>query len=80
MKQQKILVFSKHIELGIAKYKGQKDERIQRYIDNSPLVYTVYRFADERILLVYENNLYALLYANEQVLMAELEEQYQEGI
>ncbi|MFT5833524.1 MAG: hypothetical protein ACI97N_001152 [Cognaticolwellia sp.] len=78
MKKGGTLVQKKHIEKGIEKYKGTPDARIQRYIDESPLVYTAYRFEDNRILLVYDNNLYALLYKNEDVLMEELEEHFQE--
>ena len=69
MKKGVILVQNKHIDKGIEKYKGKPDERIQGYIDESPLVYTAYRFEDNRILLVYDNNLYALLYDNENVCM-----------
>ena len=78
MKKGSTLVQKKHIDKGIEKYKGKPDERIQRYIDESPLVYTAYRFEDNRILLVYDNNLYALLYDNESVLMRELDEHYNE--
>jgi hypothetical protein len=78
MKTGVTLVQNRHIEKGIEKYKGELDERLQRYIDDSPLVYTVYRFEDNRILLVYHHNLYALLYENESVLMKELDEHFHE--
>ena len=74
----KIMVLGKHVEPGLKKYKGRLDARIQRYIDESPLVYTAYRFEDNRILLVYENNLYAVLYRDEAVLMKELEQHLKE--
>jgi hypothetical protein len=74
----KIMVLGKHVEPGLKKYKGTPDSRIQRYIDESPLVYTAYRFEDNRIFLVYENNLYAVLYKNEAVLMKELEQHFKE--
>lgn len=78
MKNGVILVQNRHIEKGIEKYKGEPDERLQRYIDDSPLVYTVYRFEDNRILLVYHGNLYALLYENERILLEELETHFEE--
>lgn len=78
MKNGVILVQNRHIEKGIEKYKGKPDERLQRYIDDSPLVYTVYRFEDNRILLVYHGNLYALLYENERILLEELETHFEE--
>jgi hypothetical protein len=78
MKNGVILVQSRHIDKGIEKYKGELDERLQRYIDDSPLVYTVYRFQDNRILLVYHHNLYALLYENERILLDELETHFEE--
>lgn len=78
MKVDKILVQGKHIQKGIEKYKGILDEHIQKYIDASPLVYTVYRFADQRLLLVYGEDLYALLYKNEAELLKELDNQFEE--
>lgn len=78
MKVDKILVRGKHIQPGIKKYKGVLDERIQKYIDASPLVYTVYRFEDQRLLLVYGDDLYALLYPNEAALLKELDHQFEE--
>jgi hypothetical protein len=78
MKNGVILVQNRHIEKGIEKYKGKPDERLQRYVDDSPLVYTVYRFEDNRILLVYHGNLYALLYENERILLEELETHFEE--
>lgn len=77
MKVNKILVQGKHIQKGIEKYKGILDERIQKYIDDSPLVYTVYRFEDQRLLLVYGEDLYALLYKNEEALLKELDNQFE---
>lgn len=78
MKNGVILVQHRHIEKGLEKYKGKPDERLQRYVDDSPLVYTVYRFEDNRILLVYHHNLYALLYENERILLDELETHFEE--
>jgi hypothetical protein len=78
MKNGVVLVQSRHIDKGIEKYNGELDERLQRYIDDSPLVYTVYRFEDNRILLVYHGNLYALLYENERILLEELETHFEE--
>lgn len=78
MKLDKQIVLGKHVERGLEKYKGKPDERIQRYIDESPLVYTAYRFEDNRVLLVYENNLYAVLYKNENILMNELDQHFKE--
>jgi hypothetical protein len=78
MKNGIILVQNQHIDKGIERYKGELDERLQRYVDDSPLVYTVYRFEDNRILLVYHHNLYALLYENERILLEELETHFEE--
>lgn len=78
MKVDKILVQGKHIQKGIEKYKGVPDERIQKYVDASPLVYTVYRFEDQRLLLVYGEDLYALLYKNEVEFLKELDNQFEE--
>lgn len=77
-KSDKLMVLGKYVEPGLKKYKGLPDTRIQRYIDESPLVYTAYRFKDGRIFLVYEKNLYAILYKNEAVLMKELEQHFNE--
>jgi hypothetical protein len=78
MNVDKILVQGKHIQKGIEKYNGILDERIQKYVDTSPLVYTVYKFEDQRILLVYGEDLYALLYKNEEILLKELDNQFEE--
>lgn len=78
MKVDKILVQGKHIRPGIERYKGVLDEKIQKYIDASPLVYTVYRFEDQRLLLVYGEDLYALLYKSEAALLSELDNQFEE--
>ena len=78
MKSDKQMILGKHVERGLKKYKGKPDAQIQQYIDESPLVYTAYRFIDNRIFLVYENNLYAILYKNEAVLMSELEQHFDE--
>lgn len=74
----KLMVLGKYVEPGLKKYQGKPDARLQRYIDESPLVYTAYRFVDNRIFLVYEKNLYAILYKNEAILMEELEQHFQE--
>lgn len=78
MKSEKQMILGKYVERGLKKYNGKPDKRIQRYIDESPLVYTAYRFEDNRIFLVYGENLYALLYTNEAALMKELEQHFKD--
>lgn len=60
-----IPIAAKHIELGIKKYQGQIDARLNNLLRNAGCSYTPYIFNDGRILLVLPNSVGALLYPNE---------------
>ncbi|MCB0706699.1 MAG: hypothetical protein KDC34_15395 [Saprospiraceae bacterium] len=67
-------VHQQHLEKGIEKYKGAIDAPLLELLTRSDWKYTPYRFADQRILLVYEDRLFGILYKNETALHAHLEE------
>jgi predicted RNA-binding protein (virulence factor B family) len=70
-------VHQRHIEKGIKAYGGKIDLPLQDLLKRSDWQYTPYRFRDNRILLVYENELFGILYKNERALHLHLEEEGQ---
>lgn len=68
------IVLQQHIDKGIEKYKGAIDSKLEKLLSLSDWKYTPYRFADQRILLVFESRLFGILYKNEAALHAHLEE------
>lgn len=68
------LVQKRHIQAGIKKYEGRIDSVLQALIEHSALKYTPYRFQDGRYLLVYEGELYGLLFPDRQAVDQFLEE------
>ncbi len=67
-----MIVQQKHIQAGIEKYQGKVDEHLQSILDNAGYNYKVYRFKDQRILLVLPMDISGVLYANEQTLFTKL--------
>lgn len=67
-----VIVQKKHIQAGIEKYQGKVDDHLQSILDNAGYDYKVYRFNDNRILLVLPMEISAVLYASEQVLYSKL--------
>jgi len=67
-----IVVQKKHIQAGIERYEGKPDEHLQQVLSHAGYDYKVYRFKDQRILLVLPHEISAVLYANEQVLYNKL--------
>ena len=67
-------VHNRHLQKGIDRYEGKPDTALQAILDRSDWQYTAYRFNDDRILLVYENELFGILYKNEAALHQHLEE------
>lgn len=65
-------VLSKHIDAGVAKYKGELDSHLSQLITAAGLSYTPYRFTDGRILLVLPQNTGAFLYDCEETLFEKL--------
>lgn len=55
-------ILTEHIQRGIAKYQGTKDDELNRFIANVGLGYVAYAFNDGRILLVLPSEMGALLY------------------
>ena len=72
MSQGVVKVKADHIAPGIAKYGGVPDAHINTILTKAGYEYTVYRFKDNRILLVLPGEIAAFLYANEQVLFEKL--------
>lgn len=72
MSQGIVKVKAEHIEPGIAKYGGQLDVHLNNVLTKAGYEYTVYRFKDDRILLVLPGQIAAFLYTNEQVLFDKL--------
>lgn len=72
MSNEVVKVKAEHIEPGIVKYKGRPDAHLNAILTKAGYEYTVYRFADNRILLVLPGQIAAFLYANEQVLFDKL--------
>ncbi len=74
-KKSKTLVQAKHIDLGIEKYGGTENPKIQRHLEEINWKYTVYQFEDGRVLLVYPDRSFGILYANENVLYQEMDKE-----
>ncbi len=68
-----IKVKQEHIQRGLEKYQGQPDEHLNGILARAGFQYSVYRFADGRILLVLPHEIAAFLYQNEQHLFQTLE-------
>ena len=69
------LVQQRHIQPGIKKYGGVIDGSLQQLMERSELKYTPYRFQDGRYMLVYEHELYGLLFADRAAVDRYLDEQ-----
>ncbi|MBR9919981.1 MAG: hypothetical protein GYB31_04020 [Bacteroidetes bacterium] len=67
-------VHEKHIEKGIEKYGGKIDQRLADLLARSEWSCTPYRFNDRRILLVYNDGLFGVLYKDDAALNRHLEE------
>lgn len=67
-----VIVQEKHIEAGIEKYQGKIDEHLQGILDHAGYDYKVYRFNDNRILLVLPMQMSGVLYASEKILYSKL--------
>ena len=73
MNDKKVVsVAANHVEPGIKKYGGKVDTELNRICQATGLNYTVYVFADERVLLVLPNNLGGLLYADKETMLDSL--------
>lgn len=68
------LILPKHIQTGIERYKGLPCPIVQKHLDNIGWNYTAYRFADHRILIVFEGEVYALLYKDQEELYMDMNE------
>ena len=68
-----VTVAAKHIEAGIAKYKGEPDTRLNSLIKSAGFNYTSYVFNDGRILLVLPDNVGAFLYADKETVFKTLD-------
>ncbi len=64
-----VKVRKEHIQKGIDKYKGERQENIEKLFAQGNLKAKVYRFEDGRMLVHYLVLDNALLYPNEEVLM-----------
>ena len=64
-----VKIRKEHIQKGIEKYKGIRQEEIEKLFAQGNLKADVYRFEDDRILVHYLVLDTALLYPNEQSLM-----------
>lgn len=63
-----VLVKGMHILPGINKYHGVRDSALEAHVVRSGKTdFEVYRFQDNRILLVYPFKTHAFLYANEEI-------------
>ena len=60
--KDKQFIFQRYIQKGIDRYNGVKDDEIQRHLDNADWKYTAYLFEDKRVLLVYHDDSYGVLY------------------
>lgn len=67
-----IVVQKKHIQAGIDRYEGKPDTHLQQVLSNAGYDYKVYRFKDQRILLVLPHEISAVLYANDEILYSKL--------
>lgn len=75
MKNQKLktLVLSKHIDKGIERYKGLLANDLQIHLENIAWSFIPYRFEDGRIMLVYADKSFALLYTSEEALYQDMD-------
>ncbi len=64
-----VKIRKEHIQKGIDKYKGVRQEEIEKLLARGNLNAKVYRFEDDRILVQYLTFDNALLYPNEETLM-----------
>ena len=67
-----IPVAPNHLEPGIIKYKGEIDAEITKICHAAGLNYTVYMFADNRMLLILPNGMGGFLYPNKETLLKSL--------
>lgn len=72
-KKIKTLVQAKHIEKGIERYNGQANKKIQTHLENIGWNYEAYMFEDQRVLLVYPDQSFGILYASEDALYKDME-------
>ncbi len=62
--KDKQFIFERYIQKGIDRYKGVENKEIQRHLDNADWKFTAYLFEDQRVLLVYHDGSYGVLYRN----------------
>ena len=62
MKTFPIVVHKDHLQRGINKYNGRVDTHIQQLLVHAHIRATPYIFADGRVLLVYDQQSYGILY------------------
>ena len=72
MNQDVIVVQEEFLNRGIAKYEGKIDIQINQVLKAADMPYTAYRFNDGRLLLIFVNDQFGILYRNEQVLFEKL--------
>jgi hypothetical protein len=75
MQQKKIktLVQAKHIEKGIERYNGQANEAIQTHLENIGWNFEAYLFEDNRVMLVYPDKSFGILYVSEEALYQDMD-------
>ncbi len=71
----KTLVQAKHIEKGIEKYQGKPNPVIKKHLDNINWNYTPYLFSDGRVMLVYPDNSFAILYSSTESLYQDMDQE-----
>lgn len=72
-KKIKTLVQAKHIDKGIERYNGQKSKMIQTHLENVGWNYEAYMFDDRRVLLVYPDKSFGILYISEEALYQDMD-------
>jgi hypothetical protein len=72
-KKIKTLVQAKHIEKGIERYNGQANKTIQNHIENIGWNYEAYLFEDRRVMLVYPDKSFGILYISEEALYQDMD-------
>ncbi len=77
MKKQKpkTLVQAKHIQLGLEKYGGKESIEIQKHLENINWNYTAYLLEDGRVMLVYPDKSFGILYLNKEFLFQDMEKE-----
>ncbi len=75
MKSSKVktLVQAQHIDKGIEVYGGQPNPNIQRHLEQINWNYEAYQFKDGRVLLVYPDRSFGILYASVNSLYQEMD-------